>query len=119
MVNATSTNSGMTLIIALSYGAREEIVHAVKTLITLCKEGKLSENDIDEKTFASYLYTSTIPDPDLLIRTSGELRISNFLLWQSAYTEFYFTKTKWPDFESKELEEALIEFQTRKTNYGK
>jgi len=118
-VESTSSNSGMTLIIALSYGGREEILHATKNILNLYKEGKLEENELTEQLFSSNLYTACIPDPDLLIRTSGEVRISNFLLWQSAYTEFYFTQTNWPDFTPKEFELALLNFQTRKRNYGK
>jgi len=115
----TETNSGMVLTIALSYGGREEIVDAAKKIVSLCNAGTISEKDINEKTFTSCLYNGTLPDPDLLIRTSGELRISNFLLWQSAYTEFYFTETNWPDFNSDELKKALTEYKNRKRNYGK
>lgn len=115
----TSSNTGMILIIALSYGGRQEIVEAAKKILQAQKNGTLKAEDLDEKTFTSFLYTDRIPDPDLLIRTSGELRISNFLLWQSAYTEFYFTSVNWPDFKKQNLEEALEEYKLRKRNYGK
>jgi undecaprenyl diphosphate synthase len=115
----TSSNTGMSLIIALSYGGRQEIVDAAKNMLFAHKNGELSIEDINEKTFTSFLYTARIPDPDLLIRTSGELRISNFLLWQSAYTEFYFTPVNWPDFKEENFEDALLHFKLRKRNYGK
>jgi undecaprenyl diphosphate synthase len=115
----TSSNTGMSLIIALSYGGRQEIVDATKSILLAQKKGELSIEDINEKTFTSFLYTAKIPDPDLLIRTSGELRISNFLLWQSAYTEFYFTPVSWPDFKEENFEDALSHFKLRKRNYGK
>jgi undecaprenyl diphosphate synthase len=115
----TSSNTGMSLVIALSYGGRQEIVDAAKNMLLAYKNGELSIEDINEKTFTSFLYTARIPDPDLLIRTSGELRISNFLLWQSAYTEFYFTPVNWPDFKEENFEDALLHFKLRKRNYGK
>ena len=94
----TAVNDGLTLCIALSYGSRQEIVNAAKKAAALVQKGDMSVEDIDVKLFSDMLYTKDIPDPDLLIRTSGEQRLSNYLLWQLAYTEFYFTPTFWPDF---------------------
>ena len=108
-----SSNTGMTLCICLSYGGRQELVHAVNELI---KSGK---TEITEKDISDNLYTCGIPDPDLVIRTSGEYRISNFLLWQSAYAEYYFTDVYWPDFNKTELEKALDSFASRERRYGR
>jgi undecaprenyl diphosphate synthase len=111
-------NSGMVLNAALSYSGRSEILRAVKKIATDIKEGKLSPQQIDEALFSNYLYTSALPDPDLLIRTSGEHRISNFLLWQMAYTELYITETLWPDFTEKDLIRALEDYQKRERRFG-
>ncbi|MGC9150351.1 MAG: isoprenyl transferase [Microbacter sp.] len=118
-IELTANNTGLTLILALSYSARWEIVHAVKMLCQKVITNSLSINDIDEKTFASHLTTKNIPDPDLLIRTSGEIRISNFLLWQLAYSELYFTETLWPDFKKADLYKAIVEYQSRERRFGK
>ncbi len=115
----TAQNDGLTLCIALSYGSRQEIVNAVKKTATLVKKGDISVDDIDIKMFSDMLYTKSIPDPDLLIRTSGEQRISNYLLWQLAYTELYFTKTLWPDFNKDELAAIIKDYKTRERRYGK
>ncbi|MBI5573778.1 MAG: isoprenyl transferase [Elusimicrobia bacterium] len=109
----TSKNTGMILNIALNYGGRQEIVDAVNKIIT---EGVYKK--VDEKIFEKYLYTTGLPSPDLVIRTSGENRISNFLLWQSAYSEFYTTETLWPDFKKKNLMEAISEYQKRNRRFG-
>ena len=109
----TSKNTGMILNIALNYGGRQEIVDAVNEIIT---EGIYKK--VDEKIFEKYLYTTDLPFPDLIIRTSGESRISNFLLWQSAYSEFYTTKTLWPDFKKKNLMEAISDYQKRNRRFG-
>jgi undecaprenyl diphosphate synthase len=115
---ATAANSGMTLTLALSYGSRQEIVRAATLLATDLAAGRVTAEGVDEDTFASYLYTTTIPDPDLLVRTSGEARISNFLLWQLAYAELYFTDINWPDFSCEELHRALRAYQTRERRFG-
>lgn len=111
----TRTNGRMTLVLALNYGGRSEIVDAVRRIL---EEGRLGPGDLDEKEFAAHLYTEGIPDPDLLIRTSGELRVSNFLLWQIAYTEIYVTPVLWPDFRKRHLLEAVLEYQKRDRRFG-
>ena len=115
----TFDNSGLNLILALNYGSRQEIISAVNNIVLDIKKGSLDSNSIDEKIFSSYLDTNNCPDPDLLIRTSGELRISNFLLWQSAYTEMYLTNTYWPSFRENELFAAIFDFQNRERRFGK
>ena len=115
----TQHNGKMTLCIALSYGARQEIVGAVRKIAALAKRGDISSEEIDEKMFSDMLYTKEIPDPDLVVRTSGEQRVSNYLLWQSAYAEFYFSDVLWPDFDREELEKIVKNFQTRERRYGK
>ncbi len=114
----TAANRRMTLVIALSYGGRAEIVSAARRLARAVAEGTLACTDIDEELFARNLFTAELPDPDLLIRTSGEKRISNFLLWQSAYTEFVFVDTLWPDFGEEDFEEALGAYNRRERRYG-
>jgi len=109
----------MTLTLALSYGAREELVQAVKTIATKAKEEQLEINQITEQTVNQHLYTESLPDVDLMIRTSGEQRISNFLLWQMAYAEFYFTPILWPDFDKNDLFEAIFTYQKRERRFGK
>jgi undecaprenyl diphosphate synthase len=114
----TRDNDGLQLNIALNYGSRHEILHSMKELITDIHEGKLSLNDLDEERFSGYLYTKDVKDPDLLIRTGGEKRLSNFLLWQLAYTEFWFTDVLWPEFSEEEFIRALDQFSQRKRRYG-
>ena len=109
----------MVLNLALSYGGRDEIVGAVKEILKDSKSGKITPVDITKEVFSGYLYTSGIPDPDLLIRTSGEYRISNFLLWQMAYSEFYFTDVLWPDFRRENLIEAIVDYQERERRFGR
>jgi undecaprenyl diphosphate synthase len=118
-INETKNNSGLTLILALSYSGRWEIIKAVKALAKGVQEGNIKVDDINEHLFENYLQTSGIPDPELLIRTSGELRISNFLLWQIAYTELYITPTLWPDFRKEHLYEAIWSYQQRERRFGK
>lgn len=117
-VEKTAGNSGMTLTLALSYGARREILRAVARLAADAASGKIAADEISESLFAGYLYTAGIPDPDLLIRTSGEMRLSNFLLWQIAYSELYFTEVNWPDFGREEFYRALAAYQSRERRYG-
>ena len=114
----TAVNSRLILTIALSYGSRNEIIAATKSIASECAVGNIMPSDIDENMFGSRLFTSGTPDPDLLIRTSGEQRISNFLLWQIAYTELVFTETLWPDFDKGELESAIAEFRRRERRFG-
>jgi undecaprenyl diphosphate synthase len=118
-IENTKSNQRMKLILALNYGARQEIVNGIKSIAESIISGKMNISDISEETFSNTLYTSNIPDPDLMIRTSGEMRISNFLLWQSAYTELYFTPVLWPDFKEENLYEAIIEYQKRERRFGK
>jgi len=110
--------NGMTLNLALSYGGRSEILHAVQGIISDFKKGQINPHEINLQRFSQYLWTWGIPDPDLLIRTSGEFRISNFLLWQIAYTELYVTETLWPDFDRKELLKAIADYQSRERRFG-
>jgi undecaprenyl diphosphate synthase len=114
-IAATSNNSGLTLVLALSYSGRWEILEAVKAIA----RDKINEYEINEELFSSYLKTQGIPDPELLVRTSGEMRISNFLLWQIAYTELYITKTLWPDFRKEDLYDAICAYQKRERRFGK
>ena len=114
----SAENTGLNLTIAINYGSRDEIIRAVKRISADVKEGKIAESDIDETLVASYLDTRDIPDPDLLIRTSGEQRLSNYLLWQLAYSEFYFTDVPWPDFDKKELEKAIEAYNKRDRRFG-
>ena len=115
----TSVNTGMTMVIALSYSSRWEITNTVRQLADEVKQGKLQPENITEQTISSHLTTNFMPDPDLLIRTGGEVRLSNYLLWQCAYTEFYFCDTFWPDFHEADLCKAIEWFQNRERRYGK
>jgi len=112
-------NTGLTLILALSYSSRRELLDAVRRIAMKVKTGELKEEDIDEDTVSFHLYTAAVPDPDLLVRTSGELRLSNFLLWQLAYTEIYVTNVLWPDFRCAALYEAVLAFQKRERRFGR
>jgi undecaprenyl diphosphate synthase len=118
-VEKTSGNNGMKLVLALSYSARWEITHAARQIALAVKKGELDPDSIDEERFAAYLQTKDIPDPDILIRTSGEYRISNFLLWQIAYTELYFTRKLWPDIRKEDLYEAIVDYQQRERRFGR
>ena len=118
LMKETSANDGMLLTLALNYGARQEILNAVKLLARQFQEKKMDLSSLKEEDFEKFLYTPSIPDPDLIIRTSGELRLSNFLLWQAAYSEFYFTDTLWPDFDAGELNLALTEYENRERRFG-
>ncbi len=114
----TKNNNALILTIAISYGSRQEIIHAATRLAQELSKGNLVLAEINEQSLSKFLYTIDIPDPDLLIRTGGEKRLSNFLLWQSAYTELFFTDTLWPDFNKNNLEQAIIEFSKRERRYG-
>lgn len=116
--DATRDNTGLHFQIAINYGGRDELVRAVRRLAQSAADGRLAPEAIDETTIADALDTAGIPDPDLMIRTSGEQRISNYMLWQLAYTEFYFTEVPWPDFDKKELEKAVEAYQKRDRRYG-
>jgi undecaprenyl diphosphate synthase len=117
-VAMTAKNTGMVLAIALNYGSRTEIVEAVKKIGQECKAGTLNPADIDEECVSGHLDTAGLPDPDLLIRTSNELRISNFLLWQISYSEFYVTETLWPDFDKADVDKAIIAYASRSRRFG-
>lgn len=118
-IQDTQGNARMTLVLALNYSAKWEIVEAARKLAAAAKSGKIDPSDIDEQAFSNALATSGMPDPELLIRTSGENRISNFLLWQIAYAELYFTPTLWPDFRREHLYQAILDFQSRERRFGK
>ncbi len=119
VMERTKTNTRMTLTLALSYGSREEITKTIKEISLKVKNNLISPSDIDESMINNHLYTHDLPDVDLLIRTSGEHRISNFLLWQIAYAELYFTETLWPDFRKDDLFEAILNYQNRERRFGK
>jgi len=114
----TQDNKNITVVLALSYGGRQDILHAARELARQAKAGEVDLDKVDENVFSQYLMTKGIPDPDLVIRTSGESRISNFLLWQLAYAELYFTETLWPDFSKQEMEKAIAFFSSRERRYG-
>lgn len=117
-IDDTKNNDGLILNFALNYGSRYEIIEGIKQLIKDNNNGKLEIDDVNEELFSNYLMSSDLPDPDLLIRTSGEIRLSNFMLWQLAYSEFWFTDVLWPDFEERHYYEAIIEYQRRARRFG-
>ena len=118
-IDKTAACTGMTLVLAISYSSRWEIVRAVRNIAAEVKDGRLALDDIDDECFSNHLATKGIPDPDLLIRTSGELRISNFLMWQLSYSELYFTDVCWPEFKKEHLYEAIYDYQNRERRFGK
>ena len=115
---ASKDNDGLNFTIAINYGSRDEMLRGMRKMYADLRDGKLQENEIDETHFEAYLDTKDIPDPDLLIRTSGEQRLSNYLLWQLAYSEFYFTEVPWPDFHKEELEKAVEAYNKRDRRFG-
>jgi len=117
--NKTKDNTGPVLVLAINYGSRQEIMEAAKKFASRVLSGESKVQDLDEEEFSKYFYTAGLPDPDLLIRTSGQMRISNFLLWQLSYAELYFPEKYWPDFRAKDLEEAIEEFQKRERRFGR
>ena len=117
-IDLTSKNTGLTLILALSYSGRQEVIDGIKSLLREVELGHIDRAMIDAEIFSKHLYTRYYPDPDLLIRTSGEMRLSNFLLWQISYTEIYFTKKLWPDFRKEDLREAIRDYSNRQRRYG-
>ena len=118
-LNSTSKKTGLLLNLALNYGGRDEISRAVRKISESVKKGELQPDNIDEALISANTYTAGLPDPDLIIRTSGEIRLSNFLIWQAAYAEFYFTEVLWPDFNEEDLHKALLEYQNRKRRMGR
>jgi len=118
-LNSTSENTGLRLNLAINYGGRDEISRAVRKISESVKKGELHPENIDEALISANTYTAGLPDPDLIIRTSGELRLSNFLIWQAAYAEFYFTEVLWPDFNKEDLHKALLEYQNRNRRMGR
>jgi undecaprenyl diphosphate synthase len=117
-IEKTSSNKGMVFAVALNYSGRAEIIDATKEIARLHKSGKLAQDDINEQCISNHLYTAGLPDPDLLIRTASEMRVSNFLLWQISYAEFYVTDTLWPDFSKADLEKAIISYAKRTRRFG-
>jgi undecaprenyl diphosphate synthase len=117
-IRQTAGNTGMVLCLALNYGGREEITQAVRTIVHKCRQGTLAPQEITETCISEHLYSAGCPDPDLVIRTSGEMRISNFLLWQISYAEFYVTDTYWPDFTSEDMDKAILAYAARSRRFG-
>ncbi len=118
VTKSTAGNTGLTLVLALNYGSRSELEDAVRSIAQKCLDGKVTPTDVDEAMISDNLYTAGMPDPDLLIRTSGEMRISNFLLWQISYAELYVTPVYWPDFRRQQFVKALLDFQNRERRFG-
>ena len=117
-IELTKNNTGLVLNFAFNYGGRDEIIKAVKNIIDDVQEGKINKENINQELFSDYLYTKDSPDPDLIIRPSGEQRISNFLLWQCAYSEFWYSNVNWPDFSEKDLQKAIYDYQNRDRRFG-
>ena len=119
MEDLTARNDGMTMLVAMSYSSKQELVRATRLIAEKVKNGQLKTEDVTEQTVNDHLWTANMPDPELLIRTGGELRISNYLLWQCAYSEFYFCDTYWPDFDEEALHKAIADYQHRQRHFGK